>query len=192
MNTSVNTLLRKKMIELRKSLSKEQRKEYSHRICEAIIALGDFQHAHSVMVYYPYNNEVDIKEAIQWAWSNKKQVAFPKITGPGEMQFYKVEHEHQLKPGNFGIMEPVENCPLFIPTSGTMMIVPGTAFSITAKGIARMGYGGGYYDHYLQLYKAHLTSYAVGFDFQLQEEHSMIIQNHDQYVDHLITPSIHI
>ncbi len=184
-----NSQLRKSMIQQRKTLSPEQIKALSHCICEKIICSKEYYQVENIMVYYPMEHEVDIKEFIDHAWNQKKTIAFPKIISKHIMSFYIVDRYEQLKAGKFNIKEPVEGCTVFIPTKPTLMIVPGTAFAPSSKGIARIGYGGGYYDYYLNQYKSKIISYGVGFDFQVKNEDQIVMASHDQYIDRLITPS---
>jgi len=189
---SQKQLIRRQMISHRKSLSKQQIKECSHCICEKIIHNQDFKNANNIMVYFPTNNEVDIQEIINCAWEEGKTVVFPKVIGKHTMQFYKITNYEQLQSQTYGIMEPIEGQPLFIPMISTLMIVPGLAFGLTKQGIARIGHGGGYYDSYLELYHSQIISYAVGYDFQIIDKNSIIMNSHDQFVNHLITPSLTI
>ena len=62
-----------------------------------------------------------------------------------------------------------------------IVIMPGAAFSY--KG-CRIGYGGGFYDKFLQ--KRTIPSYALAFDFQIVDEVPFIPQ-HDVKVDYIVT-----
>lgn len=187
---SNNSLLRGQMIIQRKALSPEKIKEDSHYICKKIIQTKILNDSDAVMVYFPYNHEVDIKELFEYSWAKGKTVAFPKIIQKHVMKFYVVDDYKHLEIGSYNIMEPTSECSLFIPNNKTVMIVPGTVFYPTQKGIGRIGYGGGYYDCYLEKYQSKITTLAVAYDFQIVSEDDILQLPHDQYIDHLITPTI--
>ena len=64
-----------------------------------------------------------------------------------------------------------------------LMIMPGVAFDTKRH---RIGYGGGFYDRYLQEHKKHPTA-AAAFDFQLFDE--VPYESTDICPDCLVTPS---
>ena len=185
----MNTRLRKQILTLRKQQSQNLIQNDSRCICDHILKSDIFFNAKNIMVYYPFNNEVNIKPIIECAWNNNKVVAFPKILKKHVMEFFCVTNYNQLSSGHLGIMEPIDSCPLFIPQTDTLMIVPGLAFCPTNNGIQRIGYGGGYYDYYLAKHKSKLISCAVAYDFQLCSKEKIHIASHDQMINFLITPT---
>ena len=62
-----------------------------------------------------------------------------------------------------------------------LFLVPGCAF--TRDGL-RMGYGGGYYDRYLQMYKEAVT---VGYAFEEQLFDAIPSEAHDRRLDFVVT-----
>ncbi|EPY29742.1 hypothetical protein AGDE_09869 [Angomonas deanei] len=72
-----------------------------------------------------------------------------------------------------------------------LVVTPGVCFD--AKGGARLGKGGGYYDRFLQYHRAgrpdaRTTAVAVGFPFQLVEEAIPMTPALDAFMDSLVTP----
>ena len=68
-------------------------------------------------------------------------------------------HENSLK------MEPKKSCPLCKEEEG-LMLMPGVAFD---EHCHRVGYGGGYYDRYLEKHPG-LVHIALAFEFQVFPE----------------------
>lgn len=77
------------------------------------------------------------------------------------MKFHRITALSELKPGKYGILEP-DNTDIREPEQG-LMIMPGLAFD---KEHHRAGYGGGFYDRYLEQHPAFYKA-AVAFSFQI-------------------------
>ncbi len=139
--------LRKKMKELRKAIPDREAK--NRQILSHLLQLPQVQEADSVYVYASYGTEAGTFELIQACLAMGKQVALPRVLG-SEMDFYRIESLGDLQPGAYGIPEPMEHCQKVTPSLlKECMILPGLAFD---KAGHRLGYGGGYYDRYLEQY----------------------------------------
>ena len=62
------------------------------------------------------------------------------------MVFYKLTDFSQLESGYFGIPEPKEDGET-VSWETAMMVMPGVAFDVNCN---RVGYGGGFYDRFLE------------------------------------------
>ena len=94
--------------------------------------------------YYPVNFEIDILEILKLL--EKKigvQISLPVIKKNNEMDFYNWSTKSLLKLNKFGIPEPEKIKKVF----PDIIFVPIVAFDIR---LFRIGYGGGYYDRYIQ------------------------------------------
>ena len=100
---------------------------------------------------------------IEAAWKAGKEVAVPKVVGQ-DMVFYKLTDFSQLEKGYFGIQEPARG--EIVQWEEAMMVMPGVAFD---KDNHRVGYGGGFYDRFLEKHPQ-VTRVAVAFDFQILAE----------------------
>lgn len=150
--------LRKALSEKRKSLSENERKEYSKKLCESICSLEEFKEADAVLSFWPLPDETDVRMLNAEALRLGKTLLLPRcVKGTRQMSFYTVRSFDELEKGSFSIFEPKESCPLFVPSEGVkaICIVPGLAYD---KRGFRIGYGGGYYDRYLSKY----TLFTVG------------------------------
>lgn len=169
--------LRKQMGRIRLSLSETEQRAYDNLIFNHIIQLKEYEVASQIYTYVDFNHEVNTKKIILHALAQGKQLAVPKVEG-STMEFYLIKGLHQLKPGAYGILEPVTNTKA---TSSGFMIIPGLAFD---KKKHRLGYGGGFYDKYL---KEHTGLYKAGLSYECQLLEEIIYETHDVSLDCIIT-----
>lgn len=154
--------IRKDFLRKRKQLSLLEWQQRSEIIQKKLIAHPWFLSAENIYCYMDYNNEVGTKKIIEESWYQGKNVWIPKIHGT-HMEFYKINDFDSLIPESHGILEPA---PLIkAENQDALMILPGVGFDLWGN---RLGYGGGYYDRYLERYP-HLKKIALGFDLQIHE-----------------------
>lgn len=174
--------LRKEMKAMRQALTKEQIAGESEKIINRLLETEEYKNAKTIFSYVSFEEEADTIVFIRQALSDGKKVAVPKVSGK-EMEFYPITSLDELQPGYYGILEPVTN-DIAKETEG-MLIVPGLAFDFSYN---RMGYGGGFYDRYLNTHPEHqLMKAALAYDFQMVPE--METEQYDQKMDMIITPS---
>ncbi|MGN1095405.1 MAG: 5-formyltetrahydrofolate cyclo-ligase [Eubacteriales bacterium] len=145
------TEIREYYLEKRHALSPEFRAENNEKICRNMISSATFRYADTILMYYPKDDEIDIRPIAEAAFSAGKKVAFPRCNPEDHsMVFHFVSSLAELEAGSYNIMEPSANAPAFniadAETSNVICIVPAVVFD--KKGF-RIGYGGGYYDRYL-------------------------------------------
>ena len=131
--------------------------------------------------YYPVNFEIDILEILERL--EKKvgvKLSLPVIKKNNEMDFYKWSTENLLKINKFGIPEPEENKKVF----PDIIFVPIVAFD---NRLYRIGYGGGYYDRYIQKLSNKKKLFKVGIAHSCQKVNKVPINKHDKKLDIIIT-----
>ncbi|GIQ67386.1 hypothetical protein XYCOK13_02100 [Xylanibacillus composti] len=145
----------------------------------------------TVLVYWPFRSEVDIRPFVTWAWKQSWNVAAPRVDRSlATMSFYQIKEPGDLRLGAYGIMEPDLAQPLLSrEESADLIIVPGAAFDRRGN---RIGYGGGYYDKkFEQLLHAgdkagkHPLRVAPAFELQVFER--LPVEQHDMSVDVIVT-----
>ncbi|GAK01784.1 5-formyltetrahydrofolate cyclo-ligase [Geomicrobium sp. JCM 19055] len=97
------------------------------------------------------------------------------------MDFYILSSFENLVTSSFGVLEPDATSAKQIDKALIdVVVVPGVAYD--DKGF-RVGYGGGYYDTFLEEYPR-IATMSLLYDFQLQRK--VHVEPHDQRVDYLI------
>ena len=156
--------IRKQIFKASKEHSDTWIEEKSRRITELLTALPEYEDADRIMAYADYNHEVITRYIIEQSWKDGKEVAVPKVFGK-DMVFYRLTDFSQLESGYFGIPEPKEDGET-VSWEDAMMVMPGVAFDENCN---RVGYGGGFYDRFLEKHPG-IRRVAVGFSFQILSE----------------------
>ena len=194
--------IRKSVLALRDGISVKEKAQYDASIKEIILGMEEYRKADVILAYVSYRSEVDTTALIQQALADGKYVFAPRVSG-NEMEFWKITAMEDLQEGYRGIREPVQSIafPDWIKEScKVMMWMPGAAFD---KERHRIGYGGGFYDRYLnrllrqseqtassdlawtQSGRFMLTTAALAYSCQILEQ--IPYEEHDIKPDLLVT-----
>ena len=178
--------LRKELVTKRKKMTDEEFSKKSLRICNRLLNNSQYLKSKVIYCYYSVNKEVDLLPFIKQALEDGKIIAFPKVKGQN-MDFFEVKSLEELEPGSIVgtsslrrellIKEPPETTPA---PKGDLIIVPGVAFSKKGE---RLGYGGGFYDRFLEHHKVYTI--GVAYDFQIMN--SLPTEEHDRKLNEIIT-----
>ncbi len=152
----------------------------SAHILDQFTSLAAYRETSLLLAYVDAKREVETRPLMLKAWQDGKKVAAPRVDGEGIMHYYNIESLHDLEPGSFGILEPTSNCPL-CETGKGLMLMPGVAFD---EHCHRVGYGGGYYDRYLESHPE-LVHIALAFEFQIFPE--VPFEKHDILPQMIVT-----
>ena len=183
--------LRKEILARRNALSLQERAEKSTHIASKVIALEKFQKSNKILLYAPIRSEVETDAIDLEARKLGKAVYYPRVLG-SEMEFYLVDETTTLEQSSYGIREPkLEPAKQFIPNAQDeiFVLMPGAVFDEAGN---RIGYGGGYYDKYLEwlvsvVSTKQICKVAVGFDCQMVETGRIVSEVHDIRVDYIVT-----
>ena len=155
------TALRRQIRELKRQMTSEQIEDASARLAERFFKSDAYRAAKTVYGYLPYNQEVRTVPMLEQALRDGKRVAVPKVYGE-EMRFILMEDLSKVEIGYAGIPEPIADGPVAQdPTA--LVLMPGLAFDAAGH---RVGYGGGFYDKFLEKEPDHPTV-ALCYDFQM-------------------------
>ena len=178
------TTLRRKILAARDGLPAEERRQKSRIITGHLLALPEFARARSVFAYVSFRSEVETLPLIMHCLHNSVTVSVP-LTLPAAhrlLAYAITDPGRDLAPGYCGIPEPLPTLPLVDPAAIEVVVVPGSVFDVHG---GRLGYGGGYYDRFLQ--SAAPQALRIGLAYDLQVVEAVPLKSHDQQLDYLIT-----
>lgn len=161
--------------------------DYSRQVAERFTAQPFYQAAETIYPYLAYNQEILTDEIIRRAWADGKRVAVPKVLDAGYMEFYYIDSFDGITLGYCDIPEPAEDPARLAEDKNVLLLMPGLAFG---RDHNRIGYGGGFYDRYLERREAagaHFFKVSLAYEFQIFD--SVPAQAHDRKVDAVVTAS---
>ena len=138
--------LRKQVLQEMKALSQEKKQAMDRALTERFLQHPFYQEAKTIATYLSFPHEFQTQGLIDQALKDGKKVLIPKTYPKGRMEFV-VYDPQQLKKTSFGLLEPQGDLEVVDASQIDLIHVPGLAF--TREGY-RIGYGGGYYDRYLE------------------------------------------
>lgn len=153
--------LRREIRAKKQAMSPEEIEKASARLKALFISTPQYQQAKTIYGYLPYNQEVRTLPILYQAIADGKKVAVPKVYGE-EMRFIFMDNLAEVAPGFGGIPEPIRDTPV-ADDETALVLMPGLAFD---KAGHRIGYGGGFYDRFLQNEPNHPTV-ALCYEFQM-------------------------
>lgn len=170
-------VLREQFRKVRDEVSNKKKKSLA--ICDRIINCEAFKRAKVIALYANTSSEVETDRLLESALKSEKVVLYPKVCGKEIMNFYRVRSKRDLVVGKFGILEPVSSKE-FLKDEIDLFIVPGLAFD---RKMNRLGYGGGYYDSYLE----EVDAIKMGIAFSSQICGRLDAFPHDVKLDYVVT-----
>ena len=162
--------LRKQVLQEMKAIPRKQKQAIDQALTEGLLQHPFYQEANTIATYLSFPHEFQTQELIEQALKDGKKVLIPKTYPKGRMEFV-VYNPQQLAKTSFGLLEPQGDLEVVEPSQIDLIHVPGLAF--TTEGY-RIGYGGGYYDRYLEHFAGHTMSTI--YPCQVQEFN---FENHD-------------
>ena len=172
--------LRKELLEKRKFLSGAYYQMADERICMLAAELPEFQQAEVVFCYVGMEGEINTRPLLEKVLAEGKRLGVPRCEKKGVMQVYEIHSLQDLAPGSFGILEPAPGAGLIYPEEIDLALIP--CLTCNEQG-ARLGYGGRYYDRYLE--QTACTRAALCRELFLTDD--IPVEEHDQQMDLIVT-----
>ncbi|MBQ8688028.1 MAG: 5-formyltetrahydrofolate cyclo-ligase [Ruminococcus sp.] len=183
--TAAKKALRREMQQRRKAIPPQEKAALDSAMQEQFFASELYRKAELLLTFLSVGEEPDTRAILRRAWADGKVTAVPKCLSGHRMQFYVIKDFSDCVPGMYDIPEPKDTCPEVRLTGGNVVcLVPGLAFD--RKG-ARLGYGGGYYDRFLQ---KHPFICAVGYGAERFVVDAVPEEDTDQRLWGLITENM--
>ena len=170
--------IRNKIIKIRK---KKFDKDFKIDLVKFISFLKiDKLNFKSIGGYYPSNYEIDDLSILDLLEKKNFKISLPIIKKDNQMNFYSWSRNDPLKINKFGIPEPVSSN-IFYPD---ILLVPLVAYD---SSLNRLGYGGGYYDRYIEKIDKIKKVTKIGLAFSFQRILSIPIDQYDKRLDFIVT-----
>ncbi|MEK8131097.1 5-formyltetrahydrofolate cyclo-ligase [Paenibacillus filicis] len=190
--------LRRQAEAVRSDIGEEERRRKSEEISRKLIARLEelmrpdpaVRRKPTLFAYMPVKSEVDVTSVLEACWKRPWRVVVPKVVpAHKQLKLYEIKSYADLERGTWGIREPVAKAPqLFDIRQIDVALVPGLAFDLN---MGRLGYGGGFYDRFMQQYvrtglpKPYIV--AASFEEQIIDEVPMGL--FDFRINELVTES---
>jgi 5-formyltetrahydrofolate cyclo-ligase len=134
----------------------------------------------SIGGYFPVNFEIDDLEILRKFEIKKYEISLPVVKKNFEMDFYKWSSKEPLTINKYGIPEPNLK-KLKYPD---IILIPLLAFD---ERLHRLGYGGGYYDRYIEKISKKKSSVKIGLALSFQKINNVPTTKYDKKLDYIMT-----
>jgi 5-formyltetrahydrofolate cyclo-ligase len=163
----------------------DERARRSRLACTHLMSIPEVQAAHTVLVYVPLPDELDVWPALHGLKDAGKRVILPKCRSDRhEVLCVEVgDFKHDLIRGTYNILEPKSDRDLGLKDLD-VVVSPGRAFDRVGN---RVGRGAGYYDRFFSREGFHAFICGIAFDCQVLSE--VPVEPHDVPVDGVVTES---
>ena len=170
--------IRKKILRIRKKKFDKKLKINSYKFISFLKI--NSPNLKNIGGYYPYNYEIDDLEILDLLEKKQFNISLPIIKKNNQMNFFKWSINDPLKVNKFGIPEPVSS-KIFYPD---ILLVPLVGYD---DNLYRLGYGGGFYDRYIEKIEKIKKVIKIGLAFSFQKITSIPTSKYDKKLDFVIT-----
>lgn len=187
---SQRQILRKRIRQLRNSLTPEQQLSAAQILCQRLCEHPKIKAARTVSLFLSFDGEIDTSPLIQTLWQQNKSLYLPVLHpfSPGHLLFLHYTPNTPMIVHPFGIQEPRLNVQSVLPLSQLdVIITPLVAFDSQGN---RLGMGGGYYDRTLKNWQQNGT-YPIGIAHDCQQVDALPCEDWDIPLPEIVTPSRH-
>ena len=183
--------IRKAVLAERSAIDEETAALAAQVICRRIMDIDVYEEATDLCLYMPTRNEVDVLLLAEPAEAAGKRVWVPKVIEEasgkgadkkaGTMVFNRFTglSDEDIITGAYDIRESRSE-EILEPGERTLIIMPGAVFTPWKD---RIGYGGGFYDRFLEEHPECKTI-AVCYDLQVVDE--LPVEEHDMKPDYVV------
>jgi 5-formyltetrahydrofolate cyclo-ligase len=177
--------MRRTLRRRRDTLAAAYLKEASKSICllgiewfDALAEKG--QGISKVFAYMQSGSEVDLTPLLVWL-AARYPLGVPRIASETEMEFRRWSPGDPTSLNRFNIAEPIFTAPKLTVDETTVLLIPALTADVFGY---RLGYGGGFYDRYLEG-AGPCIKVAVLYGSMMTDR--LIIEAHDMPADFILT-----
>lgn len=175
--------IRKEVLMKRSKMKAEEKELKDNIILEKLFETNLYKNARNIFTYISFGDEINTIKLIERALKDNKNISVPKTYRETRtMNAIFIPCLKELKENHMGILEPIDDSIVIKKEDIDLIIVPGAVFD---KDFNRIGYGGGYYDRYLEDIAYKNNKVVLAYDFQIVDKIEK--EEHDIKVDIIIT-----
>lgn len=175
--------IRKEVLMKRSKMKAEEKELKDNIILEKLFETNLYKNARNIFTYISFGDEINTIKLIERALKDNKNISVPKTYRETRtMNAIFIPCLKELKENHMGILEPIDDSIVIKKEDIDLIIVPGAVFD---KDFNRIGYGGGYYDRYLENIAYKNNKVVLAYDFQIVDKIEK--EEHDVKVDIIIT-----
>lgn len=176
------TKLRKSAISSLNELDPKQKQWIEMSLFRQLIALDSWKRSMMIGVTVSQGIEWDTKQIMETAWNQDKKICVPKCyRSNNQLIFYQLDTYEQLEHAYANLLEPNPVKTIPVPkTQIDLLLVPGLLFN---KQGYRIGFGGGYYDRFLQDF----TNQTISLTSEDQIVGNLPVEPYDIPVQQILT-----
>lgn len=174
--------IRKEVLDKLNTKDPMQRMDESRQLFKSCLELIKKQQYQSIGIYYGQFPELETYQLCDYLYEHNYKVLVPRVEKERQMTFREYRGEDSMELSNFGVYQPMEHLPIFNAEEIELLIVPGLAFKENGE---RIGFGGGYYDRFLEKFPF-IPTVSMVFPEQIYPLNAWKIESHDILVNKII------
>ena len=167
--------------EILMSLSIEKRNHQEELILDYLKNLPEWTEAKIIALTKSMPMEFSLDKVVKLARMMDKTLVVPVTLPHRKMKFAYWDEKTEFQKNSFGVEEPTQ--PVWVDEKQIdLVIVPGLAYSKKGE---RLGFGGGYYDRFIE--QQNFSTISLAYQEQVYEEAVWNVEVFDQAVQIIIT-----
>ena len=171
--------LRKEMLQHRSEIDPASKADYDSWICDKLYEIVQEWDYPVIHTYIPMGDEINILPLIDRLINNGRAIIAPKTLPDRQLQHLVLQSIKELEKGVYGTSHPANSIEYL--GEPDLIITPGLAYDYKGN---RLGYGGGYYDTFLN---EQSQAHSVGLAYPFQRMKYIPIASHDIPVNEVIS-----